>query len=153
MDHSLSRKSFTKRLVGMFGILFSFTLRPLKAADSCNGNISVAELQSLAFLFNQTNGQNWIWNESLPADTKWTFFSDLAQGVSLPCANAWQGLDCKFLKQDSNDAQCAVLALNLINFNLSGALPEEIGGLSYMENLNLSKNFLKSSIPTGIASL
>ena len=160
----------------LIALLFLFAvLLPVYVAVSCRGNISLSEYNSLELLFNHTDGPYWIWNKSLPVFTRWTF-SDDQYGVNLPCTKEWQGINCtavhskngnmaklnplSYFKIPINDAfviflgvYCAIQSLTLVNFNLSGSLPNGVGGLSFLQSLNLSNNFLKSSIPTGIASL
>uniref|UniRef100_A0A0D9VE35 non-specific serine/threonine protein kinase n=2 Tax=Leersia perrieri TaxID=77586 RepID=A0A0D9VE35_9ORYZ len=57
--------------------------------------------------------------------------------------------DCSF----KNHTECHVISLELMRQNLSGVLPEEVVNLTYLTNLDLSRNFIQGPIPASWASL
>jgi len=102
-----------------------------QASFDCATQADIPESQcdGLVALYNATGGDNWTTN------TDW-----LAMGTS-PCT--WFGVFCH---------SGSVTALDLYDNNLSGALPEEIGDLTNLHQLDLSKNKL-IGLPAAIGSL
>ena len=82
----------------------------------------------LVKLYNETQGSSWVvkWNLSMPM-------------------TSWFGLTL--------DNSFCVRNITLINNNLNGPLPAEIGQLSNLKILNLFGNKISSSIPSTIGSL
>lgn len=79
--------------------------------------------------FNQsTNGANWF--------TKWQFNTPI---------NTWHGVSI-------NSSGC-VTQLNLNNNNLTGSIPNEIGGLAALRKLFLFSNLIEGPIPASIGNL
>lgn len=76
-----------------------------------------------------------IIKEALHAEVNWT--------GNDPC-QAWQGVSC-FLNH--------VIGLSLSTKELHGTLPAEIGQLSFLESLDISKNRVEGNIPIDIANL
>ncbi|MEM0541254.1 hypothetical protein WFZ85_01375 [Flavobacterium sp. j3] len=89
--------------------------------------ISSTEKSALIKLNKSTNGSQWIkkWDLKSPAST-------------------WYGVEIK------NDK---VVSINLVNNNLAGTLPNELGDLSSLETLNLFRNDLTGSLPSSIGKL
>ncbi len=83
---------------------------------------------ALVALYNATNGPNW--------NNPW----DLSQPMS-----TWSGVQ-------TNAAGC-VTTLWLINNNLSGSLPPEIGDLTSLTDLQLNDNQLTGSLPAEMANM
>ncbi|MCP3891775.1 MAG: hypothetical protein GY702_23335 [Desulfobulbaceae bacterium] len=100
-------------------------------AYDCDNQIGVpaVECQALVELFDQTQGENW------KVKTGWKNDSD-------PCL--WYGITC------TNNS---VTSLSLINNNLVGNIPNEIGNLSQLDTLRLVDNYLTGPIPTEIGNL
>jgi len=89
--------------------------------------ISNSEKQALQDLYTSTNGDSW--------NTSW----DLNQP-----ATDWQGVT---IKDDK------VISISLLFNNLEGTIPNSIGQLTNLENLELSFNKLEGSIPSEIGNL
>lgn len=95
----------------------------------------------LALLYFSTNGDSW--NKcgiSSPecSDNRASFLSDENE-----CS--WNGVSC-------ND-DGFVVGLELDRVGMDGAMPEEMGNLSYLERLVLPRNRLASTIPSSLGSL
>ena len=95
----------------------------------------------LALLYFSTNGDSW--NKcgiSSPecSDNRASFLSDENE-----CS--WHGVSC-------ND-DGFVVGLELDRVGMDGAMPEEMGNLSYLERLVLPRNRLASTIPSSLGSL
>ncbi|MCF6306821.1 MAG: Two component regulator three Y domain protein [Flavobacteriaceae bacterium] len=89
--------------------------------------ISTSEKQALQDLYTSTNGNSW--------NTTW----DLNQPVS-----DWHGVT---IKDDK------VIIISLLFNNLEGTIPNSIGQLTNLENLELSFNKLEGTIPSEIGNL
>ena len=96
----------------------------------CSGasGTSSAECAGLESLYYSTGGLNWI------EQSGWL-------SNSIPCE--WPGVSCTGEE---------VTSLELADNNLSGSLPEEIGGLAHLNVLDLSGNNLEGEIPLSVAS-
>jgi len=92
-----------------------------------NAQISSSERQILIDLYTATDGENWT--------NTW----DLNK-----TASNWQGITIEENK---------VIGISLLFNNMTGELPATIGGLDYLEILELSFNKLHGSIPTEIGDL
>jgi len=104
--------------------------------DFCDDGLNTVhpDFDALAALYHSTGGAGWTHN------TNW----DVDYSCSDPCADAWFGIDCSGGR---------VITVDLGNNNLIGQIPEEIGDLFFLENLNLSQNSLTGSIPDEITDL
>lgn len=89
---------------------------------------SIKERDSLRFLYNNTNGNNW----KIKCKHNWNFTS------SNLCS--FYGVYC--------NSDCNVVTLNLSSCNLDGYIASEISSLNSLNQLELGNNFLK-----GIPSL
>jgi len=87
-----------------------------------------ADSLALVALYNSTNGNNWTnnWNLNQPM-INWL-------GVSL-------------------DSKGCVIFLNLINNNLNGTIPLELGDLSLVKEISLNQNNLTGIIPSQLGNL
>ncbi|KAG5546042.1 hypothetical protein RHGRI_018271 [Rhododendron griersonianum] len=54
---------------------------------------------------------------------------------------------------DCNDTVCHVTNIQLKGQNLTGNIPEEFGNLSYLQEIDLSRNYFSGSIPTSFSQL
>ncbi|KAI8552405.1 hypothetical protein RHMOL_Rhmol06G0264100 [Rhododendron molle] len=52
-----------------------------------------------------------------------------------------------------NDTVCHVTNIQLKGQNLTGNIPEEFGNLSYLQEIDLSRNYFSGSIPTSFSQL
>ena len=101
---------------------------------STQAAVPAAERQILVDLYNGTDGAAWT------THTNWT--------VGDPCENAWSGIVC----DGSNEH---VTELWLVGNNLSGSLPANLAGLTWLSTVSVSSNQLSGSIPDlgGLTSL
>ena len=88
------------------------------------------DLPSLAALYEKTNGERWLKNDS------WMTESPLG---------TWQGVIT------SPDGR--VWEVNLDENSLTGQIPAELGSLSYLQNLFLARNSLTGEIPASLGNL
>ncbi|WP_189359967.1 T9SS type A sorting domain-containing protein [Algibacter mikhailovii] len=89
-----------------------------------------ADYEALLAFYNATNGANWTTN------TNWL---DNTQPIS-----TWHGVTVE---------NGRVVNLNLNNNNLSGSIPAEIEGLTFLKTLYLYNNPLSGTIPSEIGNL
>ena len=96
------------------------------------------QLDSLQDIYTSTNGRYWVYGESESTLTSvpWNF----SQPFPDPCNQNWAGITC---------SGCYVNTLNLVNMNLSGTIPQSIGGFgSSLISLTISQNpLLHGTIP------
>lgn len=85
---------------------------------------------ALVNLYNSTNGANWT------NKTNWKTLSPL---------ETWHGV--------SVNAAGRVVAIDLMNNNLQGSIPDELGSLSALEYLYMAANQLSGLIPTALGNL
>ncbi|EDN71345.1 receptor protein kinase [Beggiatoa sp. PS] len=105
---------------------------PHQIADCPNTEvtgISENECYALIALYDSTNGPDWTNN------TGW-------KATDTPCQ--WPGVTC---------ANGTVTAIDLPNNNLVGDIPDQIGALINLEELNLNDNQISGAIPTTIDHL
>jgi hypothetical protein len=98
-----------------------------------NYGLTQEECKSLQFLFNYTDGENWINN------TNWGEVVDI---------NTWHGITVNNIENKNY-----ITKINLSDNNLSGKLPKELGGLVKLEELDLSNNNLTGEIPSELSTL
>jgi len=106
---------------------FSLSSSTFNATVYLSPNIN--DSLALVDLYNSTNGANWTNN------TGW---------LQSPVSN-WYGVVM--------DTTGRVTSLNLYFNNLTGSIPNSIGGLANLNNLNLFYNQLSGNIPIGLTSL
>ena len=92
--------------------------------------IPQVERDALIALYNSTDGDNWEFNEN------WL--------GSPGTEDSWYGITV------TSDH---VTSIDLRRNNLSGTIPPEIGGLTYLQQLHLGGNQLMGTIPTEIGNL
>lgn len=100
-------------------------------APQCDqvSEIPRTECDTLALLYNETNGPNWRRN------TNWL-------ATDTPCS--WYGVSC---------TNGRVTGLDLDRNGLTGPLPAELANLTLLEQLLLTKNELTESIPSTLGTL
>lgn len=111
---------------------FGYPGQKVDAADfSCNGvaEIPINECQALVIFYNQTNGPSWTNKNGWLVN-------------NTPCS--WHGVACTSQR---------ITHLTLINNQLSGAIPSEIGNLGELTFLHLGENKLSGIIPKEIGNL
>ena len=110
-----------------YSLEFSTTTNPFDCSEV--SEIPQNECEALVALFRNTNGDHWLEN------TNWLM--DL-----LPCG--WSNVVCD---------QGHVMSLILWKNNLQGTIPSEIGGLGYLEYLDLGLNNIEGGVPPELGNL
>lgn len=103
--------------------------------------VSKPECDALVGLYNATAGTSWTVN------TDWLI-------TTSPCS--WYGVTCEAIAYPYPDPYPTgyyVVGLNLVDNNLSGSLPTEIGDLTNLKELSLGSNHLTGAIPTSVGNL
>ena len=103
--------------------------------------MTVGDMRSaLIQLYEQTNGDEWYNNSGWKTPPLHT------DGFGMPQTEcSWNGVTC--------DSYGQVLQIDLINNNLVGTLPVDIGNLQSLVQLNLSNNQLSGEIPVNLSLL
>lgn len=109
----------------MFCLSIALLMSPLAQCE-----VPQIEREALVSLYQNTGGENWTEN------------SYWLQGD--PCENSWFGVFC---------ADGEIIQIELIENNLAGTIPPEIGNFSQLKELSFSTNNLKGSIPVEIGNL
>jgi Leucine-rich repeat (LRR) protein len=101
---------------------------------------------ALISLYNAAGGTDWKYREPYELfGYPWNFTTN-------PCSTTkgWQGIACS---SDCITSSCRVTRISLIELDLVGYIPPQIGNLSALEYLELDKNYLSSSIPPELGNL
>jgi Leucine-rich repeat (LRR) protein len=106
------------------------------------GAVSTVEYNSLYELYQQTNGVNWNWYNTTPPTIPWNFAT---YSLDAPCSDKWQGITCS-----CTAGKCEIINLDLSAHNVTGQLPESIGGLNALTKLIFNNNALNGTIPESI---
>ena len=85
------------------------------------------EFEILQIIYNSTNGASWT-----------TTWDTSENNLNI---ESWYGVSIK---------EGHVVSINLSHNNLSGSLPEEITGLSYLKTLTLNNNSIEGNLPVNI---
>jgi Leucine-rich repeat (LRR) protein len=107
--------------------VFETTLSPYNCANVTE--IPLTECQTLVALYNSTHGINWV------NHTNWL-------NTTSPCS--WYGILC---------SQGHVVSLFLYSNHLTGSIPVDLGNLSQITVVDLSRNQLAGSIPKQLGNL
>jgi Leucine-rich repeat (LRR) protein len=103
--------------------------------STASGSIPPQERAALIALYNSTDGDNWFDNsgwKTPPLDE---------DGFALPgTENSWKGITC-------DEGNTTVINIVLVDNNLKGTLPPELGNLANLWALHLSLNQLSGTIP------
>ena len=111
------------------GVTGEFTLT-VEGLPASVGPEASPDRAALVALYNATDGDNWTENEN--------WLSDEPLGE-------WHGID--------TDDEGRVTRLRLAENGLNGAIPAELGNLSYLRDLGLSDNQLTGTIPPELGNL
>eukprot|EP01032_Pedospumella_encystans_P010604 gene10604-12382_t len=103
-----------------------------------------SEYIALHEFYDATNGPDWqvIFGEP------WNFSS-----YANPCTEGWGGIECGIYSNGSTGSQYSITQLFLVDFNLSGTIPDSIGEFTHLQYLYLAGNKLSSNIPSTIGDL
>ena len=114
--------------------------------SNINSLLNYSQYLDLYSLYNETNGDNWLWlNES----KRWIFTTSYTD----PCDQSWEGLCCTY-NQEQNYSVVSVL--NLSAHNLVGSLSPSlfVNLSSTLTHVSLGSNKIYGLVPTslGLAS-
>ena len=112
--------------LAVLGLLTAVLFMPPVFGDEAD------DLDALIAFFNATNGSEWFNSEGWMSD-------DPVCG--------WYGVSCGWLGQNG------VVAIELPQNNLSGALPPEIGNFEILQFLDLNTNHLEGPVPKELGGL
>ena len=121
-------------MLSFFLLIFISNEYILLLNASCPG-IPTSEYNALEDLYDNTNGQFWIWSAG---EVKWSF-----DNCEDPCINNWGGIEC-----DTNNS--TILEISLSGYNLTGLLPTTLGDFSNITTLDLSSNSLRGNFMPAI---
>lgn len=113
------------------------------------GEVSSSQIAALEFLYNSTNGNDWVWKNETEYGIPWNF--TVTSSSPNPCMDNWQGVSCT--ENCSTSSICNIVGLSLSSNNISGTLPSEIVSLAYVESISLTDQRLIGSIPSTIGQL
>ena len=114
------------------------------------GEVSSTQVAGLEFLYNNTNGNYWIWKNITEYGNIWNFTSNGSNSPN-PCTDNWQGVTCT--ADCASLSVCNIIDLNMDSNNISGIIPNEIIYLSYIQSITISKQNLIGTIPSAISQL
>jgi Leucine-rich repeat (LRR) protein len=102
-----------------------------------------SQYDALYELYNATNGPFWKWNNHSEA-VRWDFTDPGAN----PCADNWQGLNCRYAPTQSD-----IIAIALDHHNLTGYLPDSIDSFPKLTLMILRSNNITGSLTSSIGYL
>ena len=108
------------------------------------------EFQVLHSLYNETNGQQWNYdNNDVTNGKEWDFSTK-----EDPCVDNWYGIVCNASLAECATMPCEIRSLILKSVGMTGSLPDTLSSFgSNFHTLSFSGNMLSSSIPSGIGIL
>ncbi|KAJ6967324.1 hypothetical protein NC652_004776 [Populus alba x Populus x berolinensis] len=130
---SLLSKTFSV-LVSGFVVLNCFAVDKFGSHAQCKffKNIS-----------NKLNISNWApINQTSCNSTQWKHTIDSKTQSIVTC-------NCTF----ENDSVCHVTNISVKGFNLNGVLPDELGDLPHLLEIDLTRNYINGTIPPRLAQL
>jgi Leucine-rich repeat (LRR) protein len=141
------------------------------------GEVPPDEIYALNAFFDATNGDHWLWRNTITYGPKWNF-TDINVNPCNTNGNFWQGIECSRPVSLCAGAQiCHITSIYLERYRIQGTLPTElenlselllfdvesneingtipeiIGKLTNLEKLDLSKNNLSGGIPSTVGDL
>ncbi|KAJ4843181.1 hypothetical protein Tsubulata_016362 [Turnera subulata] len=103
------------------------------------------EVQILQTISDKLNNKNWTTITRTSCGSQqwnWTILGKDKIQSNVSC-------DCSF----NSSTVCHVIAFKLKGFNLTGTIPAELGNLTYLLELDLTRNYISGSIPTSLTML
>ncbi len=104
------------------------------------------ELNALEQLYDETNGNDWLWRDEAREGVRWNF-STLNPN---PCTENWQGITCT---SDCVHVSCSVEKLHLSGYNLRNHLPDIFYDFPSLTRINISINHIYGTLPKSLRSL
>ncbi|KAH9779287.1 putative LRR receptor-like serine/threonine-protein kinase [Citrus sinensis] len=101
-----------------------------------------SKMQTLQSIFRKLNFRNGQVNQTSCTEGSWNVTIDDSNGSNFTC-------DCTY----SNNTVCHVTVILLKGFNLAGVIPEEFGNLTFLQEVDLSRNYFNGSLPKSFARL
>nr|WP_281233153.1 leucine-rich repeat domain-containing protein [Flavobacterium gelatinilyticum] len=141
-NYSNSEGKLIFKDIALYGIKLSDQIRIVQNDGAAQGTtinytqvvfgkpLTDEEFEILKKIYASTNGAQWT--------QKWDITENKLHEVS------WYGVGTK---------EGHVVSLSLAGNNLSGTLPAEIAGLTYLETLNLQSNAVEGTIPADLSKL
>ena len=129
-------------LVEMISIWKALIITLLSVSDvysAAPNTVPSREISGLEFLYNSTNGQDWLWRGPVG---QWDF-----SGSVNPCDPLWQGVTCDC------SSTCTIVNLELSEYDLDGTIPPQISWLPNLTAFDFSVNRLHHTIPDSIGDL
>ncbi|KAH8518767.1 hypothetical protein H0E87_000572, partial [Populus deltoides] len=136
---SLLSKTFSV-LVSGFVVLNCFAVD--KFGSHAQGVLPLDEVQILQNISNKLNISNWATINRTSCDSAQWKINDNKIKSNVTC-------DCSF----ENGSVCHVTRISVKGFNLNGVLPEELGDLPYLLEIDLTRNYINGTIPPRLAQL
>ncbi|KAJ6966263.1 hypothetical protein NC652_003975 [Populus alba x Populus x berolinensis] len=140
---SLLSKTFSV-LVSGFVVLNCFAVDKFGShAQVITPLLPVDEVQILQNISNKLNISNWApINQTSCNSTQWKHTIDSKTQSIVTC-------NCTF----ENDSVCHVTNISVKGFNLNGVLPDELGDLPHLLEIDLTRNYINGTIPPRLAQL
>ncbi|KAJ9671369.1 hypothetical protein PVL29_025188 [Vitis rotundifolia] len=126
-------------LLFLFFLLLGFSF---SAHFTCQAQLLPEdEVQTLETIATRLNNRYWnISQTSCGGGFNVNFTSDFFSNVTC---------NCTF----ENSTVCHVTNIQLKGLNLTGIIPDEFGNLTYLREIDLTRNYLNGSIPTSLAQI
>nr|CAB3446209.1 unnamed protein product [Digitaria exilis] len=102
------------------------------------------EVEALKGIANKLNKTDWDFSVD-PCSGSGNWNKSDSDGLFISSVTC----DCSF----KNHTECHIIILELMRQNLTGVLPDEVVNLTYLQNLDLSRNFIQGTIPASWGDL
>ncbi|CAI9108037.1 OLC1v1007547C1 [Oldenlandia corymbosa var. corymbosa] len=135
---------------GGFGTVFKCLLLVVALASSFS-RLAVGQNQTDPFEARLVNSM--FQRLGVPAPTKWNFSGELCSGLAIVGSTNLQTLNPGIKCYCDYGNTCHITALRLYEMDLVGLLPHELWNLTYLEDLDLRRNYFTGSIPSSISRL
>ncbi|XP_024954735.2 probable LRR receptor-like serine/threonine-protein kinase At1g53430 isoform X3 [Citrus sinensis] len=130
------------KIVSVFVVLGFLVLNCFANFGSHAQRLPDDEVQTLQSIFRKLNFRNGQVNQTSCTEGSWNVTIDDSNGSNFTC-------DCTY----SNNTVCHVTVILLKGFNLAGVIPEEFGNLTFLQEVDLSRNYFNGSLPKSFARL
>ncbi len=107
---------------------------------SIQAQVTAEDFEALRQLYIATDGDNWFNNSG------WDLNNNTVSDWNDETGEGWYGISV-------DEATGRIYRIHLINNNLKGEIPSEIGNLTYLSELVLQQNRLEGEVPDAIANL